>query len=57
MDLYSRSIVGWSLDTSVMERLITDALNVVFNRRKIEPGLTIHSDSGVQYRAQKSILI
>ena len=55
MDLYSRCIVGWSLDTSMTEKLITDALSMGFNRREIRPGLLIHSDRGVQYRAQKYI--
>lgn len=53
MDLYSRSIVGWSLDTSMTEQLITDALNMAFKRRNIEPGLIIHSDRGVQYRSNR----
>jgi putative transposase len=55
MDLYSRCIVGWSLDTSMTEKLITDALGMAFDRRQIMPGLIIHSDRGVQYRAQKYI--
>lgn len=55
MDLYSRNIVGWSLDTSMTEGLITDALRMAFKRRDVEPGLIIHSDRGVQYRAQKYI--
>lgn len=55
MDLYSRCIVGWSLDMSMTERLITDALRMAFNRRDVKPGLIIHSDRGVQYRAQKYI--
>lgn len=52
MDLFSRAIVGWSLDTSMTERLITDALQMAFQRRHIEPGLIVHSDRGVQYRSQ-----
>ena len=55
MDLYSRSIVGWSLDLSMTEQLVTDALSMAFERREIEPGLIIHSDRGVQYRSQKYI--
>ena len=55
MDLYSRSIVGWSLDTSMTEKLVTDALSMAFSRRDIEPGLIVHSDRGVQYRSQKYI--
>lgn len=55
MDLYSRRIVGWSLDTSMTEALIKDALNMAFDRRKVKPGLIVHSDRGVQYRSQKYI--
>ncbi|WXG51813.1 MAG: IS3 family transposase [Candidatus Sedimenticola sp. (ex Thyasira tokunagai)] len=55
MDLYSRCIVGWALDTSMTEQLVTDALVMAFDRREIEPGLIIHSDRGVQYRSQKYI--
>lgn len=53
MDLYSRAIVGWSIDTSMTEKLVTDALQMAFRRRAVKPGLVIHSDRGVQYRAQK----
>ena len=52
MDLYSRYIVGWSLDDTMTEQLVTDALSMAFKRRDIEPGLVIHSDRGVQYRSQ-----
>ena len=52
MDLYSRCIVGWSLDTTMTEQLVTDALTMAFARREIEPGLIVHSDRGVQYRSQ-----
>lgn len=55
MDLYSCPIVGWSLDTSMTELLITGALSMAFKRRDVTPGLIIHSDRGVQYRAQKYI--
>ena len=53
MDLYSRKIVGWSLDTQMTESLITQALNMALARRKVEPGLIVHSDRGVQYRATR----
>jgi putative transposase len=51
MDLYSRKIVGWSLDTSMTEALISKALSMGFQHRDVEPGLIVHSDRGVQYRA------
>ncbi len=53
MDLFSRSIIGWSLDLTMTEQLNTDALQMAFVRRDIAPGLIIHSDRGVQYRAVK----
>jgi putative transposase len=52
MDLHSRRIVGWSLDTSMTEALITAALRMAFEQRKVSPGLIVHSDRGTQYRAQ-----
>ncbi len=55
MNLFSRKIVGWSLDTSMTERLIKDAMKMAFSNRKLEPGLIVHSDRGLQYRAQSYI--
>ena len=55
MDLYSRSIVGWAMDSQMTEQLISSALQMAFDRRDIQPGLIIHSDRGVQYRSQKYI--
>jgi len=55
MDLFSRRIVGWSLDTDMTERLIEDALKMALAQRDTAPGLLVHSDRGVQYRAQKYI--
>ncbi len=52
MDLYSRYIIGWSLDSSMTEQLVTDALAMAFAKREVKPGLIIHSDRGTQYRAQ-----
>lgn len=53
MDLHSRRIVGWSLNTTMTEQLVTDALKMAFTSRKPPKGLIIHSDRGVQYRSQK----
>ena len=55
MDLFSRRIVGWSLDTDMTERLIEEALKMALAQRDTAPGLLVHSDRGVQYRAQKYI--
>jgi len=53
MDLFSRKIVGWAVDITMTEELITTALEMAFELREIKPGLIIHSDRGVQYRAHK----
>ena len=53
MDLFSRKIVGWAVDTTMTEALITTALNMAFDLREVQPGLIIHSDRGVQYRAHR----
>ena len=51
MDLFSRQIVGWSIDEQMTVDLVKDAFNMAIARRKVEPGLLLHSDRGVQYRA------
>ena len=53
MDLYSRTIVGWKLDTSMTEKLAMDALSMAFANRNVQPGLIIHSDRGVKFRSVK----
>lgn len=51
MDLFSRKIIGWSLDTSMSNQLIMDAFNMAVAARNVEPGLILHSDRGVQYKS------
>ena len=51
MDLFSRKIIGWSLDTSMTNQLIMDAFTMAVASRKVEPGLILHSDRGVQYKS------
>lgn len=55
MDLYSRRIVGWSLDTSMTEALISKAMDMALSQRTTTPGLIVHSDRGTQYRSQAYI--
>lgn len=52
MDLCSRRIVGWAFDDSMTTELITSAYDMAIKRREVAPGLILHSDRGVQYRAQ-----
>ena len=51
MDLYSRRIVGWSLDVNMTEELITKATKMALDNRETAPGLILHSDRGSQYRS------
>jgi putative transposase len=50
MDLYSRKIVGWALESHMREGLIIDALEMAVARREPKGPILIHSDRGVQYR-------
>jgi putative transposase len=49
LDLFSRRVVGWSMDSSIDRRLALDALGMALKTRRPEPGLLHHSDRGVQY--------
>jgi putative transposase len=51
MDLFSRKIIGWSLDTTMTNQLIMDAFRMAVATRKVEPGFILHSNRGVQYRS------
>jgi putative transposase len=49
MDLFSRRIIGWHLDDSMQEALITTAFKKALVARKMQKGLLVHSDRGGQY--------
>ncbi len=51
LDLYSRKIIGWSLDTNMTDQLITQAMQMAIDARGVAPGLIVHSDRGTQYRS------
>jgi transposase InsO family protein len=53
LDLFSRKVVGWALDTHVRETLILEALTMALGRRDVVRGLLLHSDRGVQYRGNE----
>ena len=48
-DLFSRMIVGWSMDATRTSRLVVDALDMAVKRRLPGAGLLAHSDRGSQY--------
>ena len=49
IDLYSRKIVGWSMDDTMKVSLVNDALNIAMIHRKPSKGLIWHTDRGSQY--------
>ncbi|MDZ7920054.1 IS3 family transposase [Rhodoferax sp.] len=49
IDLFSRQVVGWSMQPHMQSSLVTDALKMAWFRRNPAPGLIFHSDRGSQY--------
>ena len=49
MDLYSRRIVGWAMQSSLERSLTLRALEMAVAQRQPAPGLLHHSDRGSQY--------
>lgn len=49
LDVYSRRVVGWSIDASPTAALVTNALGMAIDSRRPPTGAIIHSDQGVQF--------
>jgi transposase InsO family protein len=50
LDLYSRKVVGWSMQPYLDRRLVLAALQMAIDARRPAPGALVHhSDRGVQY--------
>ncbi len=52
MDLYSRRIIGWSINRRMTTDLICKAMNMAYNLRQSQEGLVFHSDRGSQYTSK-----
>jgi putative transposase len=52
LDIFSRMVVGWAMDTHREAVLVESALQMALARRHPEPGLLHHSDRGSQYTCQ-----
>ncbi len=52
MDLFSRAIVGWAMDSRMKSGLVVSALDMALSARMPAKGLIHHSDRGVQYAAK-----
>ena len=49
LDVFSRRIVGWSIDASPTATLVTNALGMAIDQREPTEGTVIHSDQGTQF--------
>ena len=49
IDLYSRKVVGWSMDDNMKTELVSNALTMAIRNRKPDSGVIFHSDRGSQY--------
>ncbi len=49
LDLFSRQVVGWSIQPRMTQQLVVDALRMAWFRRRPAAGLVVHSDRGSQY--------
>ncbi len=53
LDLFSRAVVGWAVDTNLSTHLPLTALRAAVRRRRPEAGLLHHSDRGCQYTSAR----
>ena len=58
IDLFSRKVVGWSMNDNMRVSLVNDALEMAIKRRNPPAGLIWHTDRGSQYasNAHKDLL-
>ncbi len=49
LDVCSRPVVGWSIDSSPTAALVTNALGMAIDSRRPPPGTIIHSDHAAQF--------
>ena len=53
VDLFSRRVVGWSMNAAMTAQLVTDALVMAIWRRGKPDALLHHSDRGSQYTSEQ----
>jgi len=53
IDLYSRKIVGWSMDDNMKTPLVNNALLMALQHRNPKQGLLWHTDRGSQYASEE----
>jgi len=49
IDIFSRKVVGWAMDTKMKDELVIAAFNQAYGKEHPEPGLIVHTDQGTQF--------
>ena len=53
LDIYSRKVTGWAMDTRIRDTLVLSAMNQAIGREHPQDGLLVHTDRGTQYTSQR----
>jgi len=53
IDLYTRSVIGWSFSRKRNSELTKSALKMALARQQQKPGCIFHSDQGIEYAAHE----
>lgn len=56
IDLFSRKVVGWSMNSRMKAALVCDALRMAIWLRRPPPGLIVHSDRGSSMPAKHTAI-
>jgi putative transposase len=57
LDLHTRKIVGWSISSTMADRLVVDAFLQGFGKELPAPGLIVHTDQGPQFTSGTFIML
>jgi putative transposase len=55
LDIFSRKVVGWSLESRMTQRLVLRAMAMAIKRRRHCKGVIFHTDRGSQYKANSVV--
>lgn len=53
IDVFSRKVVGWAMDTRIKDSLVMSAFYQAIGREHPEKGLIVHTDRGAQYTSHR----
>ena len=53
LDVFSRKVVGWALQSRMTQQLVIDAFEQAIGRERPERGLIVHTDRGSQFTSQQ----